>query len=69
MKYQQSVLQYHKSEDDGRLLDKVVAKFQEDFHLYINNNVILERCYKKLLCQPAGGVGDFFLAAPNGRAK
>jgi len=35
MEYQQSVLQCNKSEDNGRLLDKVTAKFQEDFYLYI----------------------------------
>lgn len=35
MEYQQSVLQYSKSEDDGRLLDKVIAKFQEDFKDFI----------------------------------
>lgn len=60
MDYQQSVLQYNKPEDDGRLLDKVIAKFQEDFHLYINDMLlwkdVARNCYVSQLVE----LGFFF---------
>lgn len=41
MEYQQSVLQCTQSGDDGRLLDKMIAKFEESFRLSLYSGMLL----------------------------